>query len=59
VDDEVLMAKFEELAGLVIGESERAELRAALVALDRMDDVRALLPLLQLSRSDAHLGQRV
>lgn len=59
VDDKALMAKFEELAGLVVGAQECAKLGAALVALDRVEDMRALPPLLQLSRSDAVSAQRV
>src|SRR5262249_40730444 len=58
VDDKALMAKFEELAGLVVGAEECAKLAAALVTLDRTADMRALLPLLQLSRSDAVSAQR-
>src|SRR5581483_6619603 len=53
VDDTALMAKFEELARLVVGAQQSAELAAALLALDRMQDMRALPPLLQPSRADA------
>jgi 2-methylcitrate dehydratase PrpD len=54
VDDTALLAKFDELAGLVIGAEHRARLREALMSLDELEDARALLPLLQGSG-----GQRV
>jgi 2-methylcitrate dehydratase PrpD len=47
VGDEALMSKFVELAGMVVGGEECAKLGAALMALDRAADMRALLPLLQ------------
>jgi 2-methylcitrate dehydratase PrpD len=47
VDDKALMSKFVELAGLVVGSEECAKLGAALIALDRANDMRALVPLLR------------
>lgn len=58
VDDPALMAKFEELAKLVVGAEECAELRAALMDLDRAEDARTLLPLLRSSRGSAISAQR-
>jgi len=49
VDDAALMAKFEELAGIVLAPEPRAALGRTLLALDECEDARALLPLLRQS----------
>jgi hypothetical protein len=51
------MVKFSDLAGLVIGTTERARLGAAVMGLDEMKDMRELLPLLQESCDRASLDQ--
>ena len=53
LDDRALLAKFAELAGLVLGTRQCAELGAAVLDLNGRQDVRRLLPLLRRSRNDA------
>lgn len=55
VDDATLIAKFEELAGLVLGTNEYTRLSTDVFDLNDRKDVRELLPLLQQSRDGALL----
>ncbi len=50
VDDAGLVAKFDELAGLVLGTAESGRLGRMLLALDKEKDARAMLSLLPRSR---------
>ena len=58
LDDQALLMKFEELAGLVARTEDCTELAAAVLDLNGSQDVRSLLPLLRGSRNKATSAQR-
>src|SRR5262245_18300241 len=57
VDDRALLAKFEELAGLVVTTQARTELGAAVLDLSAKTEVRTLFPLLRGHHSGIDRGQ--
>src|SRR5215510_557822 len=57
VDDRALLAKFEELAGLIVTTQARTELGAAVLDLSAKTEVRTLFPLLRGHHSGIDRGQ--